>query len=77
MKPVTPTHLRSLSQLTTDMQVPYARVVATIDELGIKPAMTLDGRSFYDAAAADVVHKHLFATADKGPGSFRNRIVTK
>src|SRR5687767_13098703 len=44
-------HLRSLGQLTADVQRPYAALARAVDELGVAPALTIDGVAYYDLAA--------------------------
>ena len=44
-------HLRSLGQLTSDVQRPYATLARAIDERRIRPAVTIDGVPYFDAAA--------------------------
>jgi hypothetical protein len=44
-------HLRSLGQLTADVQRPYAALARAVEERHIAPAVTLDGVPYFDADA--------------------------
>src|SRR5687768_3789534 len=44
-------HLRSLGQLTADLQRPYASLARAVAVLAIAPALTIDGVAYFDAPA--------------------------
>lgn len=46
-------HLRSLGQLTSDVQRPYASLAQAVERLAIAPALTIDGVPYFDADAVE------------------------
>jgi hypothetical protein len=48
-------HLRSLGQLTSDMQRPYAALAKAVERLNIRPKVSLDGVPYFDAPAVAAI----------------------
>jgi hypothetical protein len=60
-------HLRSLGQLTADVQRPYAALANAVQTLGIVPAVTIDGVAFFDGPAVERITAAAAATSPPGP----------
>jgi hypothetical protein len=48
-------HLRSLGQLTSDLQRPYAALARAVDRLAVRPKVTIDGVPYFDGAAVAAI----------------------
>ncbi len=46
-------HLRSLGQLTSDLQRSYAALAKAVDTLGVKATVTIDGVAYFDVEAVE------------------------
>jgi len=55
-------HLRSLGQLTADVQRPYAALARAVEEQHIKPAVTIDGVPYFDADAVERITNAVLST---------------
>jgi hypothetical protein len=55
-------HLRSLGQLTADVQRPYATLARAVEQLRIAPAVTIDGVPYFDADAVERITNAVLAT---------------
>jgi hypothetical protein len=55
-------HLRSLGQLTADVQRPYATLARAVEAHRIKPAVTIDGVRYFDADAVERITNAVLST---------------
>jgi hypothetical protein len=52
-------HLESLVHLATSLRTPYSRVAKSVEALGIKPTVTINGIGHYDAEACERIADYL------------------
>jgi len=66
--PTTPTtaELFSIGQISADLQADPRAIRRTLDERGLRPALVLNGRAFYDAEALGIIRDELQPTRDRG-----------